>query len=138
MKVTQISVFMENKNGRLAEITRLLASKKVNLRAVTIADTADFGILRLIVQDPDYARDVLLEAGFTAKETEVLAVALGDEPGALAEVMELFEKNQVNIEYIYSILAGKENKADIVFKVEDLERGQALLKENGYNRPLDL
>lgn len=138
MKVTQISVFMENKNGRLAEITRLLASKKVNLRAVTIADTADFGILRLIVQDPDYARDVLLEAGFTAKETDVLAVALGDEPGALAEVMELFEKNQVNIEYIYSILAGKESKADIVFKVEDLERGQALLKENGYNRPLDL
>ncbi len=138
MKVTQISVFMENKNGRLAEITRLLAAKKVSLRAVTIADTADFGILRLIVKDPDYARDVLLEAGFTAKETAVLAVAMDDEPGALAEVMELFEKNSVNIEYLYSIMAGKGGKADVVFKVEDLERGQELLKKNGYNKPLDL
>ncbi len=138
MKVTQISVFMENKNGRLAEITRLLASKNISLRAVTIADTADFGILRLLVKDPDYARDVLLEAGFTAKETEVLAVAMDDKPGALAEVMELFEKNKVNIEYLYSILAGKGDKADVVFKVEDLERGESLLKQNGYDKPLDL
>jgi len=138
MKVTQISVFMENKNGRLAEITKLLASKKISLRAVTIADTADFGILRLIVKEPDRTRDVLLEAGFTARETEVLAVAMDDTPGALAEVMELFEKNNVNIEYLYSILAGKGEKADIVFRVEDLERGQALLKQNGYDRPLDL
>ncbi len=138
MKVTQISVFMENKNGRLAEITKLLASKKISLRAVTIADTADFGILRLIVKEPDRTRDVLLEAGFTARETDVLAVAMEDKPGALADVMELFEKNNVNIEYLYSILAGKGDKADIVFRVEDLERGQILLKQNGYNRPLDL
>ncbi|RKX69343.1 MAG: amino acid-binding protein [Spirochaetes bacterium] len=138
MKVTQISVFMENKNGRLAEITRLLAAKNISLRAVTIADTADFGILRLIVNEPDRTRDVLLEAGFTARETDVLAVAMDDKPGALAEVMELFEKNNVNIEYLYSILAGKGGKADIVFRVEDLERGQALLKEHGYDRPLDL
>ena len=129
---------MENKNGRLADITRLLASKNVSLRAVTIADTADFGILRLIVQNPDFARDVLVEAGFTARETEVLAVAMDDRPGALAEVMELFEKNKVNIEYLYSVLAGKNGKADVVFKVQDLERGQALLKENGYDRPLDM
>ncbi len=138
MKVTQISVFMENKNGRLAEVTRLLAAKNISLRAVTIADTADFGILRLIVNEPDRTRDVLLEAGFTARETDVLAVAMDDKPGALAEVMELFEKNNVNIEYLYSILAGKGGKADIVFRVEDLERGQALLKEHGYDRPLDL
>ncbi len=138
MKVTQISVFMENKNGRLAEITRLLASKNISLRAVTIADTADFGILRLIVKEPDRTRDVLLEAGFTARETDVLAVAMEDKPGALAEVMELFEKNNVNIEYLYSILAGKGDKADVVFRVEDLERGQTLLKQNGYDRPLDL
>ena len=138
MKVTQISVFMENKNGRLAEITKLLASKNISLRAVTIADTADFGILRLIVKEPDRTRDVLLEAGFTARETDVLAVAMEDKPGALAEVMELFEKNNVNIEYLYSILAGKGDKADIVFRVEDLERGQTLLKQNGYDRPLDL
>ena len=138
MKVTQISVFMENKNGRLAEITRLLASNNISLRAVTIADTADFGILRLIVTDPDRARDILLEAGFTARETVVLAVALDDTPGALADIMELFKENDVNIEYLYSILAGKGGKADIVFRVEDLERGQKLLKEHGYDRPLDL
>ncbi len=129
---------MENKNGRLAEITKLLAAKNVSLRAVTIADTADFGILRLIVKNPDYARDVLLEAGFTAKETEVLAVAMEDEPGALAKVMELFEENSVNIEYLYSIMAGKGGMADIVFKVEDLNHGEKILKQAGYNRPLDL
>ena len=138
MKVTQISVFMENKNGRLAEITRLLASNNISLRAVTIADTADFGILRLIVTDPDRTRDILLDAGFTARETDVLAVAMDDTPGALAEVMDLFKKNNVNIEYLYSILAGKGGKADIIFRVEDLERGQTLLKEHGYDRPLDL
>ncbi len=138
MKTNQISVFMENKNGRLAEITKLLAAKDVSLRAVTIADTADFGILRLIVKDPDHARDVLLEAGFTAKETQVLAVAMDDEPGALAKVMQIFEDNQVNIEYLYSIMAGKGGMADVVFKVEDLERGEKLLKEAGYTRPLDL
>jgi len=138
MKTTQISVFMENKNGRLAEITRLLADNGISLKAVTIADTADFGILRLIVKDPDRTRDVLLDAGFTARETDVLAVALEDTPGALADVMKLFEENQVNIEYLYSILAGNGGKADIVFKVEDLEKGQAILKENGYTRPLDL
>jgi len=138
MKTKQISVFMENKNGRLAEITKLLASKGVSLRAVTIADTADFGILRLIVKEPDFARDVLLDAGFTAKETEVLAVAMDDEPGALAKVMEVFEKNRVNIEYLYSILAGKGGMADVVFKVEDLEKGEKILKDAGYNRPLDL
>ena len=136
MKTNQISVFMENKNGRLAEITKLLASKGVSLRAVTIADTADFGILRLIVKDPDHARDVLLEAGFTAKETEVLAVAMDDKPGALAQVMELFEKHEVNIEYLYSIMAGQEGMADIVFKVQDLDRGEKILKDAGYNRPL--
>lgn len=138
MKTNQISVFMENKNGRLAEITKLLAAKNISLRAVTIADTADFGILRLIVKNPDYARDVLLEAGFTAKETKVLAVAMEDEPGSLAKVMELFEENTVNIEYLYSIMAGKGGMADVVFKVEDLDRGEKLLKEAGYTRPLDL
>lgn len=138
MKTNQISVFMENKNGRLAEITKLLASKNVSLRAVTIADTADFGILRLIVKDPDHARDVLIEAGFTAKETEVLAVAMDDKPGALAEVMDLFEKNEVNIEYLYSIMAGKGGMADVVFKVEDLVKGESILKDAGYTRPLDL
>ena len=138
MKTNQISVFMENKNGRLAEITKLLASKGVSLRAVTIADTADFGILRLIVKDPDHTRDILLDAGFTAKETQVLAVAMNDEPGALSKVMDLFEQNQVNIEYLYSIMAGKAGMADVVFKVEDLEKGERILKSAGYTRPLDL
>ena len=129
---------MENKNGRLAEITRLLATAGVNLRAVTIADTADFGILRLIVANPQDTRALLLDAGFTARETEVLAVAMDDRPGALAEVMELFDANGVNIEYLYSILAGQGENADVIFKVEDLDKGQSLLKKNGYDRPLGL
>ncbi len=138
MKTNQISVFMENKNGRLAEITRLLARKNIMLRAVTIADTADFGILRLIVKEPERARDVLLEAGFTAKETQVLAVAMDDEPGALSQLLEIFESNKVNIEYLYSIMAGKGGMADIVLKVQDLDRGEKILKDNGYTRTLDV
>lgn len=138
MKVKQISVFLENKNGRLAEVTRLLGEKGVDLRAGTIADTADFGILRLIVDNPDKALSELLDAGFTAKETEVLAVSMDDKPGALAEIMDLFEANRVNIEYLYSMLAGCGGNADVIFKVEDMAHGMAILKDNGFTRPVDL
>jgi hypothetical protein len=131
MTVKQISVFIENISGRLAEVTRLLSDEKINLRAMTIADTADFGILRIIVDDPEKTVHILENHTFTAKITEVLGVEIRDEPGGLAEVLELFEKNEVNIEYLYVTLERKEDKAVVIFKVEDLKSGLNIVEKNG-------
>ena len=107
MEIKQISVFLENTTGRISEVTRTLANAGINLRAISIADTADFGILRLI------------------------AVEIDDVPGSLARLMELFQKSQVNIEYLYSSLEGKAGKAVVIFKLEDHDKGFAILKDNG-------
>ncbi|MFP4384039.1 MAG: ACT domain-containing protein [Spirochaetia bacterium] len=131
MTVKQISVFIENISGRLAEVTRLLSDAEINLRALTIADTADFGILRIIVDDPEKAVRLLESNTFTAKITEVIGVEVKDDPGALAEVLELFEKNDVNIEYLYVTLERKEDGAVVIFKVEDLDRGLDIVNKNG-------
>ncbi|MDR1180343.1 MAG: ACT domain-containing protein [Spirochaetales bacterium] len=131
MIIKQISIFLENVSGRLAEVTRILASSGINLRAMTIADTADFGILRIIASNPDEATAILSKAGFMAKETEVLAVEVEDHPGGLAHVMEVFSKNKINIEYMYASLERRENKAVIVIKVEDVQRGIKIVEENG-------
>jgi hypothetical protein len=131
MIIKQISIFLENVSGRLAEVTRILAGSGINLRAMTIADTADFGILRIIASNPDEATAVLSTAGFMAKETEVLAVEVEDRPGGLAHVMEVFSKNKINIEYMYASLERRENKAVIVIKVEDVQRGIKIVEENG-------
>lgn len=133
MAVEQISVFLENKSGRLAEVTQLLGASGVNLRAMTIADTADFGILRLIADDSKKAMRVLEEGGFTAKITEVIAVEVHDEPGGLAKVMSVFSKNDVNIEYLYASLERNKENAIIIFKVVDLKLGTSVLEENGFN-----
>ena len=134
MSVKQISVFLENKSGRLADVTRVLGEGGVNLRAITIADTADFGILRLIADDPDKALQILEGGGFTAKVTEVLAVEVPDTPGGLAKAMTLFSKNDVNIEYLYASLEHTQQKAVIVFKVEELTRGEKVLAESDMNQ----
>jgi hypothetical protein len=130
MKITQISVFLENKNGRLAEVSKVLSDGGVNLRAATIADTADFGILRLIADDPDRATQILLDGGFTAKETDVLGIVVDDRPGGWSVILDLFEENEVNIEYLYSSLVNREGKAIVIFKVEDIDHGLAILKKN--------
>ena len=131
MAIKQISVFLENTAGRLAEVTGLLGKHSINLRAITIADTADFGILRLIADDPDKALAKLEEHGFTAKETEVLGVEVSDKPGGLADVMMVFNANGVNIEYLYATLERKEEKAVVIFKVDDIEKGLRIIeKEN--------
>ncbi|MHB9296142.1 hypothetical protein PilKf_01896 [Pillotina sp. SPG140] len=133
MAIKQISVFLENKNGRIGEVTRVLASADINLRAISIADTADFGILRLVVDDNARAMKVLVEHDFTVRETDVVAVEIEDKPGGLAEVMELFEKTQVNIEYLYASLEGKAAKAVVVFKLADHTKGLQLLREHGLS-----
>ena len=131
MGIKQISVFLENTTGRLGEVTKTLAKTGINLRAISIADTADFGILRLIVDKNDEAVDALTAAGFTARQTDVVAVEIEDVPGSLAKLMELFQQSKVNIEYLYASLEGKVGKAVVIFKLEDHEKGLKILKDNG-------
>ena len=131
MEIRQISVFLENNAGRLGEVTRVLAEAKINIRAISIADTADFGILRLIVNKSDEALKALNTAGFTTRVTDVVAVEIEDDPGGLAKVMELFWKTMVNIEYLYASLEGKAGKAVVIFKLEDHQKGVQIIKENG-------
>ncbi len=130
MTIKQISVFLENTAGRLAEVARLLGDDDINCRAISIADTADFGILRIIVNKPDEALKILEKNGFTAKVTEVLGIEIDDKPGSLSEIMEIFNKTSINIEYLYATLEGKEGKAVIIFKIADIKRGEKILKEN--------
>jgi hypothetical protein len=132
MGIKQISVFLENTTGRLSEVTKSLAGAGINLRAISIADTADFGILRLVVDKTDKAVDALTSAGFTAKLTDVVAVEIEDVPGSLAKLMELFQQSQVNIEYLYASLEGQVGKAVVIFKLEDLEKGQRILNDKGF------
>jgi hypothetical protein len=131
MEIKQISVFLENTTGRLGEVTRTLADANINLRAISIADTADFGILRLIADKTDEAVAALNEAGFTTRQTNVAAVEIDDVPGSLAGLMDLFRASQVNIEYLYASLEGKGGKAVVIFKLEDHDKGFKILKDNG-------
>lgn len=131
MGIKQISVFVENSSGRLAEITAVLAAAGVNLRALTIADTADFGILRIIADDPDKALAVLQEKKYTARATEVIGVELEDKPGALARVLEIFSQTSVNIEYLYASLGQSHGNAVVIFKVQDMAHGLKIAAEKG-------
>src|SRR5512144_2171416 len=104
MKVEQISVFIENKSGRLAEITRILAEAGINIRALSLADTSDFGILRLIVNDNDKAKEVLKQHGFTVGKTDVVAVEVEDRPGGLHKLLNILYTANVNVEYMYAFV----------------------------------
>lgn len=127
----QISVFLENKAGRLSHVTRVLGDAGINIRALSIADTSDFGILRIIVNDPGRAYRILKEADFTVSETEVVAVQVPDSPGGLATVLEQMAESDLNIEYLYAFLGTSEKDALVVFKVEDLEKACNTFKEKG-------
>ena len=135
MEIKQISVFLGNTAGRLGEVTRVLAGAGINLRAISIADTADFGILRIIVDKREQALKVLSDANFTAKVSDVVAVEIEDKPGSLAAVMDLFQKSSVNIEYLYASLEGKAGKAVVIFKLEEHQhqKGLGILKDNNIS-----
>ncbi len=132
MIIKQISIFMENTTGRLADITALLAHAGINLRAISIADTIDFGILRMVADQPDAAVKLLKESGFTARETDVIGVEVPDHPGELARIMALFRDEGVSIEYLYASLEHKADKAVIVLKVDDIAAGLAMLEKHGF------
>ncbi|MDR0378192.1 MAG: ACT domain-containing protein [Spirochaetaceae bacterium] len=131
MPIKQISIFLENNAGRLGEVTRTLAGAGINIRAISIADTADFGILRLIVNNQEEAAKALVDAGFTTRITDVAAVEVEDTPGSLAKVMELFQRGNVNIEYLYTSLEAVVGKAVIIFKLENHEQGLKIITEHG-------
>jgi hypothetical protein len=131
MRVQQISIFLENKSGRLAKVTETLGENSINIRALSIADTTDFGILRLIVDRPEQAVKALRETGFVVSTTEVLAVELDDTPGALSGAMHALDGVQINIEYLYAFVQKDPQKALVVFRVEQLDEAVKVLRENG-------
>src|SRR5690554_2404724 len=133
VKLKQISGFLENKSGRLSELTRVLGEHNINIRALSIADTEDFGILRLIVNDPEKAWKVLKERGFTVSETRIIAVEIPDAPGGLASVLEILEAHAINIEYIYAFVGQREGNAVVVFRVEDIDNAVKILQEKGFH-----
>ena len=131
--VKQISVFLENKEGRLAGVTKALADNGINIRALSIADTTDFGILRLIVNDPDAAYKVLTEAEFTVSIREVLAIGIPDEPGSLAKALQALRRGGVVIEYMYAFLGKAGDKAMVILKVSDNEKTIQALEGTGVS-----
>jgi len=130
MKVEQISVFLENKPGALAEVTRILGEAEVNIRALSLADTKDFGILRLIVNDNEKAKEVLGRRGFTVRKTEVVAVEVPDRPGGLAEILKILAAAQINVEYLYAFVQQSGENAIIIFRFDETDRAIAVLSEN--------
>ena len=123
MKVRQLSVFIANEAGRVSEVTDLLGSAGVNIRGFAVSDTAEYGILRLIVDKPDLAKDTLKQARFTVKESEVICINLPDKPGGLASVLKIVSAAGVNIEYVYSLIA-----TYVVLNVSDADRAMRLLE----------
>ncbi len=131
MKLEQISIFLENKSGRLAEVTRILAEAGINIRALSLADTADFGILRLIVNDTDRAKEVLKKNGFTVGKTEVLGVEVPDRPGGLAGILEILAREDINVEYMYAFVQKSADSAIIIFRFDELDRAIEALTRGG-------
>jgi hypothetical protein len=131
MKLQQVSIFLENKKGRLAEVAGLIAKKGINIRALALADTADFGVLRLIVNDPDRCFEVLKAAGFVAQRTDVIAVEVDDKPGGLKRVLDLFDAHGINIEYMYAFVEKKSEKAIVIIRIDQPERAIEVLGAEG-------
>ena len=127
MAVKQLSVFLENRSGRLREVTRVLGDAGINIRALSLADTSDFGILRLIVDRPDDAYRALKEDSFTVNETDVLAVEVEDRPGGLSAILEVFEDAGINVEYMYAFLEKTTDNAIMIFRVEEIEQAAGVL-----------
>ncbi|MCL6583416.1 MAG: ACT domain-containing protein [bacterium] len=133
MIVKQISIFLENRRGRLAEVTQLLGDHKINIRAISLADTSDFGIVRLIVNDTEKAYTVLKSAGLTVNKNDVIAVEIPDEPGGLATVLNVLKAAGLNVEYLYGFLEKKTDKAIIIFRFDDMNEALRVLRESGIS-----
>ncbi|OGV63697.1 MAG: amino acid-binding protein [Lentisphaerae bacterium RIFOXYA12_FULL_48_11] len=131
MMIKQLSIFLENKKGRLAQVTSTLAKNKINIRALSLADSADFGVLRLIVNDPDRGATSLKKAGMVVQVTDVIAVEISDKPGGLSRVLHLFDRGAINVEYMYAFVEKIKDKAVVIFKIEQPASAIKILKKEG-------
>jgi hypothetical protein len=131
MYTKQVSIFVENEKGRLANVTRLLAGEGINIRALSLGDMVDFGVLRLIVDDCGKCLRVLRAHDFTVQETDVIAVELDDKPGGLHRVVEVFDREDINIEYMYAFVEKNGSNAIVVFRIDDAAKAVEALKKSG-------
>lgn len=131
MKVDQISIFLENKAGRLAEVTKVIADAGINIRALSLADTSDFGILRLIVTDFEKAKKALKEQGFTVGRTTVVAAEVPDTPGGLSNILQILSKEGINVEYMYAFVQQSGKNAILIFRFDRTDQAiEVMLKNN--------
>jgi len=132
MKVEQISIFLENKPGTLESATRALRDANINIRALSLADTSDFGVLRLIVNDVEKAKKVLQDEGFTVGRTSVVAVEVPDRPGGLHSILEALSREDINVEYMYAFVERSGENAIIIFRFNMTERAIETLQKKGF------
>lgn len=132
MFVKQLSVFIENKSGRLAEITAIIAKANIDIRALSIADTTDFGILRLVVDKPVEAEKTLKDAGLTISLTDVIAVGIPDKPGGFANAMKVLAEQNISIEYMYAFVSRDTERAYVIMRVMDNMKASSILSQNGF------
>ncbi|MBQ7950531.1 MAG: ACT domain-containing protein [Clostridia bacterium] len=132
MAIKQLTVFVPNRKGTIASVTDILAKHQVNIRALSIAETEDFGILRLIVNDETTAEKVLEEQGYLIKVVEVVGVKIGDEPGKLTGALDVLDKADINVEYLYAFMTRTEKHAYVVLRVESNQAAESALTSAGY------
>ena len=132
MAIKQLTIFVENKQGALVSVTETLSAHNINIRALSIAETQDFGILRLIVNDEITAEKILSDAGYLIKITEVVGVKIGDAPGKLTAALDVLDKANINVEYLYAFMARTEKHAYVVLRVEENEEAEAALVSAGF------
>jgi hypothetical protein len=130
MRAEQISVFLENRAGRLAEVSAILADAAVNIRALSLADTSDFGVLRLIVDNNEKAKEALKKAGFTVGKTSVVAVEVEDRPGGLHKILNLLYQSGINVEYMYAFVQQSGSNAVMIFRFDQTDKALSVLSEN--------
>jgi len=128
MKIQQLSLFVENKSGTLNSVCQVLAQKNISIRTLSLADTQQFGILRLLVKEWEEAKKALETAGFVVKVTEVLAIPVADRPGGLAEILRVLDGAQINVEYMYAFTFGRGDSAIMVFRFEDADKAAKVLE----------
>lgn len=131
MKIKQLSVFLENRAGRLLELCELLGKNKINIKALTIAESPEFGIVRMVVDKSEEATKVLKANSFVANITDIVAVEVADVPGGLANILKILNDNEINIEYMYGFVEKSRDKALMVFRFEDTDKAIATLNQNG-------
>ena len=137
MSLKQLNIFVENKQGTLVAITDTLANHNINIRALSIADTEEFGILRLIVNDTEMACKMLAEEGYLIKATDVVGVKIGDEPGKLSKALQVLDESKINMEYLYAFMSRTEKHAYVVLRVADNAAAEAALENAGFHMVTD-